>query len=253
MTSATTTSKRVALVTGASRGIGRAIAIALAADGLHVAVNFASNEAAATEVVATITGAGGSAELLAFDVANADAVEAQVKALAARLGRIDVVVANAGIAIDGLLLRQKRDDWQRTLDTNLSGAFYVIKAATRYLLRAEHGRIVTLSSVVGESGNAGQAAYAASKAGLIGFTRSVAKELASRGVTANVVSPGFIDTDMTAAHLQGELKEKLLKEIPLGRVGKPEDIASAVRFLCSVEASYITGQVLRVNGGLHIG
>ena len=246
-------SSRVALVTGGSRGIGRAICKALATDGLHVVINFTSNEAAAHAVLAEIKEAGGSAEVLGFDVADQAAVEARIKELVERTGRLDVVVANAGIAIDALLLRQKADDWQRTLDVNLSGAFYVVKAATRHLLRAEQGRIVTLSSVVGEMGNAGQAAYAASKAGLIGFTRSLARELASREVTANCVAPGFIDTDMTSVHLKGEARDKLLKDIPLGRVGTADDVAAAVRFLCSAEASYITGQVLRVNGGLHIG
>jgi 3-oxoacyl-[acyl-carrier protein] reductase len=241
--------KRVALVTGASRGIGRAIAIALAKDGLDVVVNYTANEAAAAETLAQI-GAAGSGSLSRFDVADQTQVDAAIKQIATEKGRLDVLVNNAGIAVDGLLLRTKKDDWQKVLDVNLTGAFHCCKAAARYLLKAEHGRIVNLSSVVGEQGNAGQVSYAASKAGLIGMTKTLARELASRGVTVNCVTPGFIETDMTAAHVQGENREALLKQIPLGRIGKPEDVAEAVRFLASEAASYVTGQVVRVNGGL---
>ncbi len=242
--------RRVALVTGASRGIGRAIAIALAADGLFVVVNYTSNEGAAADTLKRIQDAGGQGGLARFDVADAAAVDAGIKQIATEHGRLDVLVNNAGIAIDGLLLRTKKEDWQRTIDVNLSGAFHCCKAASRYLLKAQDGRIVNISSVVGESGNAGQISYAAAKAGLIGMTRTLAKELASRAITVNCVTPGFIETDMTAAHVQGENREALLKSIPLGRIGSAEDVAEAVRFLVSPRASYITGQVVRVNGGL---
>ena len=238
--------KRVALVTGASRGIGRAIAIALARDGLDVIVNYTANEAAAAETVSLM----GGGSLSRFDVADGAQVDAAFKQIVTEKGRLDVLVNNAGIAVDGLLLRTKKEDWQHTLDVNLTGAFHCCKAAARYLLKAEHGRIVNLSSVVGEQGNAGQVSYAASKAGLIGLTKSLARELASRGVTVNCVTPGFIETDMTAVHVQGENRAKLLEQIPLGRIGKPEDVAEAVRFLASEAASYVTGQVVRVNGGL---
>jgi 3-oxoacyl-[acyl-carrier protein] reductase len=242
--------KRVALVTGASRGIGRAIAIALAKDGLFVVVNYTANEAAAAETLSAIQSAGGDGAICRFDVADADAVDAAVKQLAAEHGRLDVLVNNAGIAIDGLLLRTKKEDWQRTIDVNLSGAFHCCKAASRHLLKAVEGRIVNISSVVGEQGNAGQVSYAAAKAGLIGLTRTLARELASRAVTVNCVTPGFIETDMTAAHVQGAAREALVKQIPLGRIGAADDVAEAVRFLVSPRASYITGQVVRVNGGL---
>ncbi len=244
--------KRVALVTGASRGIGRAIAIALAADGNFVVVNYTANEAAAAETLEKIRAAGGEGALSRFDVADQAAVDAAIKQLATEHGRLDVLVNNAGIAIDGLLLRTKKEDWQRTLDVNLSGAFHCCKAAARYLLKAPAGRIVNLSSVVGEQGNAGQVSYAAAKAGLIGLTRTLAREFASRAVTVNCVAPGFIETDMTAKHVTGESREALLKQIPLGRIGTSEDVAEAVRFLVSPSASYITGQVVRVNGGLLI-
>jgi 3-oxoacyl-[acyl-carrier protein] reductase len=244
--------KRVALVTGASRGIGRAIAQALAEDGLFVIVNYTANEAAAAETLAALQQKGGAGALSRFDVADAVAVDAAVKQIAAEQGRLDVLVNNAGIAIDGLLLRTKKEDWQHTLDVNLSGAFHCCKAAARHLLKSETGRIVNISSVVGEQGNAGQVSYAAAKAGLIGLTRTLARELASRAITVNCVAPGFIDTDMTAAHVTGEAREALLKQIPLGRIGASEDVAEAVRFLVSPRASYITGQVLRVNGGLLI-
>jgi 3-oxoacyl-[acyl-carrier protein] reductase len=243
-------SERVAIVTGASRGIGRAIAEGLGKDGLFVAVNYASNESAAAETLAAIEKAGGRGTLCRFDVADAAAVDDAVKALAADRGRLDVVVSNAGIAIDALLLRAKKDDWARTLDVNLSGAFHLCKAAARYLLKSDAGRIVTISSVIGEMGNTGQVAYAAAKAGLIGMTKSLARELASRAITVNCVAPGFIETDMTEAHIKGEVREALLKQIPLGRIGTAADVAETVRFLCSSQASYLTGQVIRVNGGL---
>jgi 3-oxoacyl-[acyl-carrier protein] reductase len=241
---------RTALVTGASRGIGRAIAESLAADGLYVAINYTSNEAAAAEVLAAIEAKGGKGMLLRFDVSDAAAVDAAVKTLATAQGRLDIVVANAGIALDGLILRAKKEDWSRTLEVNLSGAFHVCKAAARYLLKSDSGRIVTISSVVGEQGNTGQVAYAAAKAGLIGMTKTLAREFASRAVTVNCVAPGFIDTDMTAKHVSGAAREELMRQIPLGRIGSAADVADAVRFLVSPNASYVTGQVIRVNGGL---
>jgi 3-oxoacyl-[acyl-carrier protein] reductase len=237
--------KRVALVTGASRGIGRAIAIALGQDGLFVVVNYTANEAAAAETLAKIKEAGGDGALSRFDVADAAAVDAAVKQIATEQGRLDVLVNNAGIAIDGLLLRTKKEDWQRTIDVNLSGAFHCCKAASRHLLKAQAGRIVNISSVVGESGNAGQVSYAAAKAGLIGITRTLAKELASRAVTVNCVTPGFIETDMTA-----DLPRELLEAVPARRAGRPEEVAAAVRFLASDAASYVTATTLFVDGGM---
>jgi 3-oxoacyl-[acyl-carrier protein] reductase len=242
--------RRVALVTGASRGIGRAIAEALGKDGLYVVVNYTANEAAATETLKGIQAAGGAGALQRFDVADAAQVDTAVKHIGSAEGRLDVLVNNAGIAIDGLLLRTKKEDWARTLEVNLTGAFNLCKAASRYLLKSESGRIVNLSSVVGEQGNTGQVSYAAAKAGLIGLTKTLARELASRAITVNCVAPGFIETDMTAAHVSGEARELLVKQIPLGRIGRPEDVAEAVRFLVSSQASYVTGQVIRVNGGL---
>ena len=244
---------RVALVTGASRGIGRAIAVALARSGLRVVLNYTANEAAAREALEAVLAVApeSKAEIVRFDVAVAAEVDAAIKGIVERHGRLDVVVNNAGIAVDGLLLRLKEEDWARVLDVNLSGALHVCRAAARHLLKAKDGgRLVNITSVVGESGNGGQVSYAAAKAGLIGITKSLAKELASRGVTVNAVSPGFIDTDMTAAHVVGEARDALVKQIPLGRIGRSEDVADAVRFLVGREASYITGQVLRVNGGL---
>ncbi|WP_428266341.1 3-oxoacyl-[acyl-carrier-protein] reductase [Haliangium sp.] len=242
---------RVALVTGGSRGIGRAICVALGQRGATVAVNYTSRQDAADETVKLVEAAGGKAVAVGFDVADSDAVAAEVKRLGKELGGLDILVNNAGVAVNGLIMRFKDADWHKVLDINLRGAFAVSRAAAPLLLRAkDKGRIINLSSVVGESGNAGQAAYAASKAGLIGLTKSLAKELAGRGVCVNAVTPGYIETDMTAAELPEAQRDKLMTQIPLGRIGTPEDVAGAVAFLAGPEASYITGEVLRVNGGM---
>lgn len=243
----------VALVTGGSRGIGRAIATTLAARGAAVAVNYASREDAAREVCDAIAAAGGKAISVGFDVSDAVAVDAGINRVADELGGLDILVNNAGVSIDALLMRAKEEDFDRIVAINQKGAFLCSKAAVRSLLRAKsRGRIINVSSVVGEQGNAGQAMYAASKAGVIGLTKSLARELASRGVTANVVTPGFIETDMTDAALKGDAREGLLAQIPLRRIGLPSEVAEAVAFLASPAAGYITGHVLRVNGGLLI-
>jgi 3-oxoacyl-[acyl-carrier protein] reductase len=243
---------KVALVTGASRGIGRAIAVALARGGASVALNYAGNDAAAAEALALVQAAGAPrARLWKFDVAEAAACQEAVAEMVAELGGLHVLVNNAGIAIDQLLMRLKEEDWKRQLDVNLTGAFNLTKAVTRPMMKARGGAIVNLSSVVGEMGNAGQSAYAATKAGLIGFTKSVARELASRQIRCNAVTPGFIDTDMTAA-LPEAAKAKLREGIPLARLGTVEDVARAVCFLASDQASYVTGEVLKVNGGMYM-
>ena len=241
-------SGRVALVTGASRGIGRAIAGRLAAQGAHVIA--AARGENARPVVEDIAGAGGRAEALALDVTAPDAADHAVKGIMDRHGRVDVLVNNAGIARDQLMLRMKRDDWDAVLATNLTAAFAVTQAVLKPMIRQRRGRIVCISSVVGQTGNAGQANYAASKAGLIGFAKSVALEVASRGITVNVVAPGLIETDMTRA-ITDAARDEWVARIPLGRLGTPEDIAAAVCFLASDEASYITGQVVAVNGGMY--
>ncbi len=240
---------KTAIVTGGSRGIGRAIALCLAAEGANVAVIYAGNTAAAEETLQAITDKGGKAISIQCDVANEDAVTAMVKQVKEQFGSIDILVNNAGITRDGLLMRMKTADWQAVLDTNLTGTFFCTKAVTKWMMKQRSGAIVNLTSVVGLTGNAGQANYAAAKSGIIGFTKSVAKELASRGIRANAVAPGCIDTDMTAV-LSDAVKEEMLKTIPLGRVAQPEEVAKAVLFLVSDCASYITGQVLNVDGGM---
>jgi 3-oxoacyl-[acyl-carrier protein] reductase len=241
-------SQRVALVTGASRGIGRAIAVKLAAQGAIVVAAARSDHAGDTS--SAILAAGGRAEPIALDVADQRAIDEAIAGVVQRHGRLDILVSNAGITRDQLLLRMKRDDWDTVLATNLTAAFTLAQAALKPMLRQRGGRIVAVSSVVGQMGNAGQANYAASKAGLIGFCKSLAREVASRQITVNLVAPGLIDTDMTRA-LTGVTKEDWSERIPLGRLGTPDDVASAVCFLASDEASYITGHVLAVNGGMY--
>ena len=240
---------KTALVTGASRGIGRAIALCLAAEGARVAINYAGNVKAAEEVKAAIEAAGGTAILCQADIADSAAVEAMVANVVKEFGTIDILVNNAGITRDTLLMRMKNEDFAKVLDTNLKGVFYCTKAVSKLMMKKRSGRIVNMASVVGLVGNAGQTNYAAAKAGVIGFSKSAAKELASRGITVNVVAPGFIGTDMTAG-LPESVKEKALSDIPLGRAGQPEDVANAVLFLASDQASYITGQVVNVDGGM---
>lgn len=242
---------RVALVTGASRGIGRATAEALAAQGATVAINYVKGEAAAKEVADGIIAKGGKAEIIGFDVADTAATEAAIEAFAKKHGRLDILVANAGIAIDGLLLRVKDEDLQKLFDINVKGAITSARAATRPMMKAKWGRIIFISSVVGEMGNAGQTAYAATKAALLGITKSIAREYASRNITVNAVAPGFIDTDMTET-ISAAMKEQLNKMIPLGRTGTAQEVAAACAYLASEEASYVTAQCLRVNGGMYV-
>jgi 3-oxoacyl-[acyl-carrier protein] reductase len=242
---------KVALVTGASRGIGRAIAVALGRRGARVIVNYATRADAAREAAAAVEAAGGQATIAAFDVADAAAVTEAIKAIGKDHGGLDILVNNAGVAINGLLLRFSDEQWQKTLAVNLGGAFHCIRAAASLVMRAKTaGRIINITSVVGEIGNAGQAAYAASKAGLIGLTMSTARELAPRGVTCNAIAPGFIETDMTAEHLPEAQRAKLTEQIPLARIGRADEVADAAAFLAGPEAGYITGQILRVNGGM---
>jgi 3-oxoacyl-[acyl-carrier protein] reductase len=242
---------KVALVTGGSRGIGRAICLKLAEEGAKVAVNYSSSAGKAEEVVELIKSKGGEAIAIGFDVADDEKAKEGVSTVLEQLGGLEILVNNAGIASDGLLLRTKSEDWQRTIDVNLSSCFYLSKAAAKPMMKARFGRIINLSSVIGEMGNAGQVAYAASKSGIFGLTKSIARELGSRAITVNAITPGFIETDMTA-EMGEERIEAMLSQIPLGRLGNVDDIASLVAFLAQPNAGYITGQVIGVNGGMYM-
>ena len=242
---------KLALVTGASRGIGAAIARDLAAAGGRVVVNYRERRDAAEAVAADIRAAGGFAEVLGFDVADGDAVDAAIRDVAARLGNVDILVNNAGVSADGLILRTSDEAWDRVLDVNLKGVFNCTKAVSRAMMRARSGRIVNISSVVGFMGNTGQSTYAAAKAGVIGFTKAAARELASRDITVNAVAPGLIATDMLEG-IQAAARDMVLALVPLGRSGTPEEVAAAVTFLAGPGGAYITGQVIHVNGGLYV-
>lgn len=240
---------KIALVTGGSRGIGRAIAIELAKEGASVAINYAGNVKAAEEVKAIIEEAGGKAIILQADVSNEQAAAEMVEKVIAEFGGIDILVNNAGITRDSLFIRMKSEDWNAVINTNLTSMFNCTKVAAKYMVKQRKGRIINLSSVSGIMGNIGQTNYSAAKAGVIGYTKSLAREMAARGITVNAVAPGFITTDMTAA-MPEKAKEHVLSAIPMGKMGQPEDIANAVLFLASDKASYITGQVVKVDGGM---
>ena len=243
------TGKRVALVTGASRGIGRAIALRLAAEGCYVVINYNGSKENAEEVQQEILQAGGQTHIYQCNVADFQACGEMFKDTISKMGHLDILVNNAGITKDGLLMGMSEEDFSKVVDTNLKGTFYCIRHAARTMIKQKKGRIINLSSIVGVSGNAGQANYAASKAGVIGLTKSAAKELASRGITVNAIAPGFICTDMTQV-LPEQVKEKIWAQIPMGGFGDPQDVAAAAAFFASEEAGYITGQVLMVDGGM---
>ncbi|HEX9452719.1 MAG TPA: 3-oxoacyl-[acyl-carrier-protein] reductase [Candidatus Binatia bacterium] len=242
---------QVAIVTGASRGIGRAIALSLGHVGAHVIVNYRGNQAAAAESLDAIMTNGGRGELCCFDVADENQVDAAVKRLVDQHQKIDILVNNAGVTRDGLLMRVKSADWDQVIGTNLKGTVNCTKAVSRFMIRQHAGRIVNLSSVVGQTGNVGQSLYAASKAGIIGFTKAIAREVASRGVTVNAVAPGFIESDMTA-QLSDPLRQEFLHSIPLGRFGTCDEVAEMILFLVGPGAGYVTGQVFNINGGLYM-
>lgn len=242
---------KVALVTGGSRGIGRAIAIRLAALGATVYVNYVSRAEAAEETKATIEQAGGAAEIIGFDIADGEQVQSSIKKIVADRGSLDILVNNAGITRDGLVARMKESDWDDVITTNLKGAFHCSKAASRVMMKQRWGRIINITSVIGFSGNAGQTNYAAAKAGLVGLSKSMAREYATRGITVNCVAPGYIQTEMTES-LGDDVKEKVRSEIPMGTLGSVEDVACAVAFLAGDEARYITGQTIHVNGGMYM-
>ncbi|GGE16604.1 beta-ketoacyl-ACP reductase [Marinithermofilum abyssi] len=240
---------KVAMVTGGSRGIGRAVSLELAEAGADVAVVYAGNRDAAEDVVNRIQDLGRKAVAIQANVSDAEQVDAAVKQVVSEFGRVDILVNNAGITRDMLLMRMKEEDWDQVVDTNLKGVFLCTKAVSRPMVKQRFGRIINISSVVGLMGNPGQANYVAAKAGVIGLTKTTAKELAARGVTVNAIAPGFIETDMTS-QLGEDVRGELSKQIPLGRLGAPEDVAKAVRFLASDDAAYITGQTLNVDGGM---
>jgi 3-oxoacyl-[acyl-carrier protein] reductase len=242
-------SEKIAIVTGASRGIGAAIAKKLAGQGMLVVLNYSGSRERALAVQQEITEQGGKAEIRQWDVSDSEQCEAAVKEIMETYGHVDVLVNNAGITRDGLLMRMSDEDFSRVMNVNLGGAFHMMKQVSRHMLKARKGRIINIASVVGLMGNAGQVNYAASKAGIIGATKSAAKELASRGITVNAVAPGFIATEMTDA-LNEKVQQQIKTQIPMGTFGQPEDIANCVAFLASEEAAYITGQVLQVDGGM---
>ncbi len=243
---------QIALVTGGSRGIGRATVLTLGRLGAHVVINYRNNQAAAEETLAALTADGqGRGELCRFDIADENQIEAAIKIIVDRHHKIDILVNNAGVTADNLLIRMKPDDWDQVVGINLKGTILCTKAVTRVMLRQRYGRIIHLSSVVGQTGNAGQSIYAATKAGILGFTKAVAREVASRGITVNAVAPGFIETEMTSK-LPAKLQEEFLRSIPLGRFGTCEDVAESIAFLAGPAAGYITGQVISVNGGVYM-
>ena len=243
---------QVALVTGGSRGIGRATVLALGRLGAHVVINYRDNQAAAEKTLAALIADGrGHGELCRFDIADENQIEAAIKIIVDRHQKIDILVNNAGVTADNLLIRMKPDDWDRVVGINLKGTILCTKAVTRVMLRQRYGRIINLSSVAGQTGNAGQSIYAATKAGILGFTKAVAREVASRGITVNAVAPGFIETEMTAT-LPAKLQEEFLRTIPLGRFGTCEEVAESIAFLAAPASAYITGQVLGVNGGIYM-
>jgi len=244
-------SGKVAFITGGSRGIGRAGAVALARQGAKTILGYVSNEEAARQAADAIIDAGGRADILKVDVADSEACEAAAQQITKQEGRIDILVASAGVAVDGLLLRLKADDFDRMMAVNVRGALAAAKGCIKTMMRQKHGRIIFLSSVVGEMGNPGQTAYAASKAALMGAAKSIAREYATRNITVNAIAPGFIDTDMTA-QLNEEQRAHMLKSVPMGRTGTAEEVAAVIAFLASDEAAYVTGQTLRVNGGMYV-
>lgn len=242
---------KAAIVTGASRGIGKAIALSLAAQGAEVVVGYSSREDAAKQTLSEIKAAGGKGRTAHLEISDMKSIELAIAELTKELGRLDILVANAGISVDGLLLRLKEEDLDAQLAVNVKGTLACARAALRSMMRVRAGRIIFISSVVGETGNAGQTAYAATKAALLGITRSLAREYASRKITVNAVTPGYIETDMTS-ELTNQQRATMLSAVPLARAGTPEDVAAAVTFLASEEAAYVTGQVLRVNGGMYM-